>query len=126
MPDREIGYVELTATTRIIFAVGSWKGQSRGSIRKFVTTEKYAGPTKSGMSLDGATVVQLLMALRALQSTIPIKDQKPSTLLFSCLSASAQFPEYRQRSARKWKREAKFVIYHAGRVGSGASVSSNA
>ena len=53
MPDKEIGHIELTATTRIIFAVGSWKGQSRASIRKFVTTEKYAGPTKSGMSLDG-------------------------------------------------------------------------
>jgi hypothetical protein len=74
MADREIGYIELTATTRIIFAVGSWKGQSRASIRKFVTTEKYAGPTKSGMSLDGATVVQLLAALRVLQATIPTND----------------------------------------------------
>ena len=75
MADREIGFVELTATTRIIFAVGSWKGQSRGSIRKFVASEKYAGPTKSGMSLDGATVAQLLAALRVLQSTVPTKDQ---------------------------------------------------
>jgi len=74
MPDREIGFVELTATTRIIFAVGSWKGQTRGSIRKFVATEKYAGPTKSGTSLDGATIVQLLAALRALQSTVPTQD----------------------------------------------------
>jgi len=74
MADREIGYIELTATTRIIFAVGSWKGQSRAGIRKFVTSAKYAGPTKSGMSLDGATVVQLLAALRALQATIPTND----------------------------------------------------
>jgi hypothetical protein len=43
MAEREIGFVELTSTTRIIFSVGSWKGQSRGSIRKFVATEKYAG-----------------------------------------------------------------------------------
>src|SRR5947207_1675878 len=75
MADREIGHVQLTATTRIIFAIGSWKGQSRGSIRKFVTSDKYAGPTKSGMSLDGATVAQLLAALRSLQSTVPTKDQ---------------------------------------------------
>lgn len=75
MADREVGYVELTATTRIIFAVGSWKGQSRASIRKFVSTEKYSGPTKSGMSLDGTTVVQLLTALRTLQSAIPAHDQ---------------------------------------------------
>ena len=75
MADREIGFVELTSTTRIIFSVGSWKGQSRGSIRKFVATEKYAGPTKSGISLDGAMVVQLLAVLRALQSTVPTNDQ---------------------------------------------------
>jgi len=75
MPDKEIGFVELTATTRIVFSVGSWKGQSRASIRKFIATEKYTGPTKSGMSLDGPTVVQLLTALRTLQSTVPAKGQ---------------------------------------------------
>lgn len=74
MADREIGFVELTATTRIIFAVGSWKGQSRGSIRKFIASDKYAGPTKSGMSLDGATLAGLLAALRALQSAVPTSD----------------------------------------------------
>ena len=76
MADREIGFVQLTETTRIIFSVGSWKGKSRGSIRKFIATDKYSGPTKSGLSLDGATVVQLLAALRALHSTVPAKDQK--------------------------------------------------
>jgi len=75
MPEKESGFVELTATTRIVFSVGSWKGQSRGSIRKFVASEKYTGPTKSGMSLDGPTVVQLLATLRALQSTVPSKGQ---------------------------------------------------
>jgi len=75
MADQEIGFVEITATTRIVFAVGSWKGQSRGSIRKFVASEKYTGPTKSGMSLDGTTVVDLLAALRLLQSMIPTKDK---------------------------------------------------
>src|SRR2546426_1065520 len=75
MADREIGFVELTATTRIIFSVGSWKGKSRGSIRQFIASDKYSGPTRSGLSLDGATVVQLLAALRALHSTVPTKDQ---------------------------------------------------
>jgi hypothetical protein len=74
MPDHEIGFIELTATTRIIFAIGPWKGQARGSIRKYVTTEKYAGPTKSGMSLDGAIIFQLLAALRAIQSTVPTNN----------------------------------------------------
>jgi len=75
MGDKEIGFVELTATTRIVFSVGSWKGQARASIRKFVATERYTGPTKSGMSLDGPTLVQLFAAICALQSTVPTHDQ---------------------------------------------------
>jgi hypothetical protein len=71
MADRDIGFIELTATTRIVFAVNLWKGQSRGSIRKFVATEKYAGPTKSGMSLNGALLLELLAAVRKLQATLP-------------------------------------------------------
>jgi hypothetical protein len=75
MGDTEIGFVELSPTTRITFSVGSWKGRSRGSIRKFITSERYAGPTKSGMFLDGAILLQLLAALRSLQSTVPSPDQ---------------------------------------------------
>lgn len=76
MPDKEIGFVELTATTRIVFSVSSWRGQSRASIRKFVETYRYAGPTKSGMSLDGPTVVKLLDALHKLQATVPAREQE--------------------------------------------------
>ncbi len=71
MPDREIGFIELAGTTRIVFSVNVWKGQSRTSIRKFVATEKYAGPTKSGMSLSGALLMELLAAVRKLQATLP-------------------------------------------------------
>ena len=71
MPDRELGSIELTGTTRIIFSVGTWKGQPRGSFRKFVVSEKYTGPTKSGFSLTGAVLLQLLQPLRTLQATIP-------------------------------------------------------
>src|SRR5580704_2801245 len=71
MADREIGFIELSGTTRIVFSVGTWKGQPRGSFRKFVASEKYTGPTKSGFSLTGAMLLQLLQPLRSLQATIP-------------------------------------------------------
>jgi hypothetical protein len=71
MPDRELGFIELTGTTRIVFTVNVWKGQSRGNIRKWVTTDKYTGPTKSGMSLGGALLIELLAAVRKLQATLP-------------------------------------------------------
>jgi hypothetical protein len=74
MADREIGYIELTATTRIEFHISSWKGQTRGEIRKFVATQKYSGRTKSGMLLAGPTLVQLRSALRVFQSDIPTPD----------------------------------------------------
>ena len=75
MGDTEIGFVELSPTTRITFSVGTWKGQSRGSIRKFIASERYAGPTKAGLSLGGAMLVQLLTALRSFRSTVPSLDQ---------------------------------------------------
>jgi hypothetical protein len=71
MADREIGFIELSGTTRIVFSVGTWKGQPRGSFRKFVASERYTGPTKSGFSLTGTMLVHLLQPLRSLQATIP-------------------------------------------------------
>jgi hypothetical protein len=54
-----------------MFSVGTWKGEPRGSFRKFVASERYTGPTKSGFSLDGATLLQLLRPLQSLQATTP-------------------------------------------------------
>ena len=71
MADREIGFIELSGTTRIVFSVGTWKGEPRGSFRKFVTSERFTGFTISGFSLDGSTLVQLLRPLQTLQSTTP-------------------------------------------------------
>ncbi len=75
MPDRETGFIELTGTTRIVFAAGVWKGQSRGSIRKFVTTQRYTGPTKSGLSLGSPLLVELLTAVRKLEATLPAQGE---------------------------------------------------
>lgn len=71
MAEREIGFIEISGTTRIVLSVSTWKGQPRGSFRKFVASEKYTGPTKSGFSLTGAMLVQLLQPLRSLQATTP-------------------------------------------------------
>ena len=65
----------ITVTNTNDSGPGSWEGRSRASIRKFVVTDRYTGPTKSGMSLDGPTVAQLLIALRKLQSVVPTNGQ---------------------------------------------------
>src|SRR6202030_953684 len=65
----------LSPTTRIVFAVGTWKGQARANIRKFISSDKYSGPTKSGLSLGGPILVELLAALRALQASVLSSNQ---------------------------------------------------
>jgi len=71
MPDKEIGALELSATVKIIFEIGTWQGRRRGSFRKFVTSGRYSGPTPSGLSLDGSVLSQLFTIVKKLATTVP-------------------------------------------------------
>jgi hypothetical protein len=58
MPDKEIGVIELSASTKIIFGIGTWQGRRRGSFRKFLVSNRYTGPTPSGFTVpSGAETV---------------------------------------------------------------------
>jgi hypothetical protein len=71
MPDNEIGVIELNPSTKIVFGIGTWQGRRRGSFRKFLVSNRYTGPTPSGLSLDGAVLSQLLVAVKKLAATVP-------------------------------------------------------
>jgi len=70
MADERVGAVSLGATVELVFTVGTWKGQPRASIRKFVATAKYTGATQSGFSLTGQVMSGILDALLRLQGEI--------------------------------------------------------
>jgi hypothetical protein len=71
MDDEIVGTVSLSASTRIVFNVGEWRGRYFAGVRKFVATQKYEGPTKSGLSLNRSLLQKVVSALASLERTIP-------------------------------------------------------
>lgn len=71
-----VGTVELHATARLVFSVQPWQGRMLASVRKFVSTAKYEGPTKSGFTMAGEVLVSVVEALLRLQSHIPGNQEK--------------------------------------------------
>lgn len=47
-----VGTIALTQASEIIFYVDTYKGRELANIRRFVKSEKYTGPTKSGIVLN--------------------------------------------------------------------------
>jgi hypothetical protein len=71
MDDKEIGSIKLGPTAKIVFGIGMWKGSRRGSFRTYLLSDRYSGPTKSGLSLDGTVLSHLLAVLKRLACTVP-------------------------------------------------------
>lgn len=71
MADTVIGEVSLHASARLVFSIGSWKGRELAHIRKFLSTGRYDGPTKSGLAISGEMLLQVIAALKRLQAEVP-------------------------------------------------------
>lgn len=71
VPDAELGTVTLQPSVRLVFTVGYWKGRQRAQVRKYVSTGKYSGPTKAGLSMSGPVLVEVLEALSRLAAETP-------------------------------------------------------
>lgn len=61
--DSVIGTIQLTRTTSLVFSVRPWKGRMLAHVRKFVNSEKYEGPTKSGVAMGGDVLMSVIDAL---------------------------------------------------------------
>lgn len=51
-PLKEFGTIELAESSQVRFYVDEYKGHPYASIRTFVTSDSYSGPTKSGITLN--------------------------------------------------------------------------
>lgn len=69
--DNIIGSVDLNRTSKLIFSIRSWQGRLTASVRKFVSSARYDGPTKSGLVLAGDLLIALIEALHRLQRDVP-------------------------------------------------------
>ncbi len=71
MADAELGTVVLHSGASLVFTLSNWKGRQYAHVRKFVSTSKYTGATKSGLLLGGDVLVEVIDALCRLQSDVP-------------------------------------------------------
>jgi hypothetical protein len=62
-PLKDIGALAVTDSGEIRFYVDEFKGHKYGSIRTFVKGDTYSGPTKSGVTVNGAILEGLLETL---------------------------------------------------------------
>ena len=67
-PLKELGAVALSETSELKFYVDEYKGHRYGSIRTFVKSDTYSGPTKAGVTLNA----------RVLEETLPVLEKLPA------------------------------------------------
>jgi len=75
MPEQTIGEVALGETTKLIFNVSEWKGRQFAGVRKFVSTQKYEGWTKAGLSMNRSLLRAVIDTLVSLEQSLPPKDE---------------------------------------------------
>lgn len=66
-----IGKLEISPTADLVFSVSAFKGRYYANIRKFQHTERYNGPTKSGLALRSDHLEWLIKELSSLQNEVP-------------------------------------------------------
>jgi hypothetical protein len=75
MEDQTIGEIPLQGSSKLIFTVSEWRGRPFASVRKFVATQKYEGPTKSGMALNKGLLREIIGVLATLEQSLPAKTE---------------------------------------------------
>ena len=76
--DNITGIIKLTPTTSLVFSVRPWKGRMLAHVRKFVESERYEGPTKSGLVMGGDVLTSVIEALTRLKAEAPGAKEKHS------------------------------------------------
>jgi hypothetical protein len=70
-----VGTVTIGESSTLVFSVSHWQGRWLANVRKFVASQKYKGPTKSGFILSKKVVRELVTALAELDRTIPSQEE---------------------------------------------------
>ncbi|MFH1723377.1 MAG: hypothetical protein ABII00_02025 [Elusimicrobiota bacterium] len=67
-PLKEVGTIPVTESSEVRFYVDEYKGYPYASIRTFVKRDNYAGPTRSGLTMNVGLLGSVLEALEKLPS----------------------------------------------------------
>lgn len=80
-PLKEMGCVPLTDDSELKFYIDEYRGHRYGSIRTFVRRKNYTGPTKAGVTLNGALIDGIISALSKLpEGPDTLQDQELARL----------------------------------------------
>ena len=72
---KQIGAIKIDEGNEIRFSVDAYKQSRYLSVRKYLKSETYSGPTKAGITLTSEVVIKIAKALAALPDDInAIKD----------------------------------------------------
>jgi hypothetical protein len=75
MPEQIIGEIALSGSSKLIFSVSEWKGRSFASVRKFVATQRYEGPTNSGLVMNKQLLHELIVTIATLERSLPSNEE---------------------------------------------------
>ena len=67
---KQIGSIKIDEGNEIRFSVDAYKQSRYLSVRKYLKSETYSGPTKAGITLTSEVVIKIAKALAALPSDI--------------------------------------------------------
>lgn len=70
MEGDSFGCIELTDSSEVIFFTDIFKGNKYANIRKFIKTQKYTGPTKQGIKLNGDQLQKIIDKLKTIPKEI--------------------------------------------------------
>ena len=76
MEDKSIGTVSLHDRAELVFTVSQWKGRQYASVRKFIDSPRYSGPTKAGLNMVSGVLIELVEILCQLQAEIPEMQER--------------------------------------------------
>ena len=76
MTDQIIGEIPIGKSMKLSFSLSEWRGQSFATVRKFITTQKYSGATKSGLVMDKRLLREVTGALSELEHTLPAQTEQ--------------------------------------------------
>ncbi|MHC4678329.1 MAG: PC4/YdbC family ssDNA-binding protein, partial [Planctomycetota bacterium] len=65
-----VGAIRLSASSEVVFFLDTYKDKCSANIRKFITSEQYTGPTKSGIKLTKQQLEPLYKTLTDLSNDL--------------------------------------------------------
>lgn len=69
-----LGTIKLNESSSIVFSVSIYNNKQYANIRKFISSPKYSGPTKSGLFISENVLASILKILNKIKEDIPNKN----------------------------------------------------